>query len=565
MRDADLEMPAGQAGQADQAGREQRRGRSLRLPRRLQWPGGWRPGGRWLANRWPRGRWPDPGGFVRDPVVISVLVTTVGTIIWLTVFPRVGTDLSAQIARAGWAGRYPGSAYLFSWYGGIYPASYSLLAPYLLAATGTRQAMAVAAVVSAGLTARLLTTHRVPRPRAAALWAAVALLTQLTAGRATFLLGVTVALACLTAADRPRAPGWIRWAAVAGLAALTTLFSPVAGLFLGVAAAAVLMTGRRRAGLVIAIAAGLPLGTAALLSDGGIQPIGLQNGLPSLLAAAGVLVLVPRRWRMMRIGAAIYALGVVIVWTIPTPVGSNVERLALLLVGPVLAGMASARYRWLLAGALLAAGVWQVVQPVTDLAHGNAPPYAPQTAALVRELQALDAQTARVEAVPQYGHWESQELAATVPLARGWERQVDTVRNPLFYEGTLTPAAYYAWLRDNAVRYVAISAAVPDFAAVAEAEIVRSGQPWLVPVWRDAFWQLYRVAGALPLASPPATVTATTPAQITLRMSRAGTTVVRVRWSSLLRSTGNAAVARRGQWTSLTASRPGAYTLFARY
>src|ERR1039457_5514284 len=90
-------------------------------------------------------------------------------------FPRVGTDLSAQLARAGWASRYPGSAYLFSWYGGIYPASYSLLAPYLLGLTGTRQAMAVAAVVSAGLLALLLARHRAPRPRAAAPWVAVAM------------------------------------------------------------------------------------------------------------------------------------------------------------------------------------------------------------------------------------------------------------------------------------------------------------------------------------------------------------------------------------------------------
>ena len=55
--------------------------------------------------------------------------------------------------------------------------------------------------------------------------------------------------------------------------------------------------------------------------------------------------------------------------------------------------------------------------------------------ALVQELHVLHADTSRVEAVPQYGHWESQQLAGTVLLARGWERQLDTVRNPLFYGG----------------------------------------------------------------------------------------------------------------------------------
>jgi len=510
-------------------------------------------------------RWPGWRQLAGQPVVISVLVTVAGTVVWLTVFPRIGTDLSAQLARAGWAGRYPGAAYLFCWYGGIYPASYSILAPYLLALTGTRTAMAVAAAGSAALLTLLLARHRVPRPRAAAWWVGVAMLTELTAGRAAFLLGVTAALACLVVAGGRWPRGGGRWPAVGGLALLAGLLSPVAGLFLGVPAAAFVLTGRRREGLVIGLSAGLPLAAAAWLSDGGTQPISTRNGLPSLLAAAGVIVLLPPGWRLLRAGAAIYGLGVITVWALPTPVGSNVERLALLLIGPLLAGLASARHRWLLAGALIAAAGWQVAQPVTDLAHGNGPPDAPQTAALAAELRALDAQTARAEAVPEYGHWESQQLATVVPLARGWERQADVARNPLFYDGTLTPASYYGWLRDNAVRYVAISAASPDFAAAGEAAIVRAGQPWLIPVWRDSFWQLYRVAGTLPLASPPASVTSTTPAQITVRMSRAGTTVLRVRWSPLLRSTGGATVARRGEWTSLAARRAGTYILSASY
>jgi hypothetical protein len=495
-----------------------------------------------------------------------MLLTAAGAVLWLAVFPRVGTDLSAQLARAGWARHYPGTAYLFSWYGGIYPASYSLLAPYLFAIAGTRLAMAAGVVASAGLLALLLVRHQVPRPRLAAAWAAVALCTELTAGRATFIAGLTAALGCAVVADR--GPGGRRMLAAAALAAATCVLSPVAGLFLGVLAAAFLLTGRRTQGLVVGVAAALPLGLMALLSDGGVQPIGRQNAVPSLLAAAGVLLLVPRRWRMVRAGAVVYGLGVLVVWLVPTPVGSNVERLGELLAGPLLIGLASARPvapRLLLAFALTAVAGWQLAQPVTDLAHGNGPPYWPQTAALVRELRALRADTARLEAVPQYGHWESLELAAAAPLARGWERQVDTVRNPLFYQGILTPAKYHAWLRDNAVRYVAISAAAPDYSAVAETQVIRAGQPWLVPVWHDAFWRLYRVAGSLPLASPPGTVTGTTPAAITVRMSRAGRSIVRVRWSFLLRAAGVAAVARSGIWTALTARRPGVYSITAPY
>jgi hypothetical protein len=152
-----------------------------------------------------------------------------------------------------------------------------------------------------------------------------------------------------------------------------------------------------------------------------------------------------------------------------------------------------------------------------------------------------------------------------VPLARGWERQLDTARNPLFYSGTLTLAAYHVWLAFNAVRYVAISDAAPDSAARAEARLIRAGQPWLVPVWHDSYWRLYEVTGTLPMASPPASITAYTPATITLRMPRAGTALIRVRWSPLLRASGGATVRRSSPWTTLTARRPGTYQLTAPY
>jgi hypothetical protein len=266
----------------------------------------------------------------------------------------------------------------------------------------------------------------------------------------------------------------------------------------------------------------------------------------------------------VRAGAIIYGLGVLVAATVPTLVGSNIARLGELLAGPIIVGFGSSRRRWLFALVLAAAAVWQVAQPIADLEQGNAPPYAPQTAALVRELVALHADTARVEAVPQYGHWEAQELASVVPLARGWERQLDIERNPLFYDGVLTPEKYYAWLRANAVRYVAISTGTPDPAAVAEAATVREGQPWLVEIWHNASWRLYRVVDAISLATAPATVLSSTPAQITLRMSRAGSTIVRVHWSSLLSANG-ASLTRAGPWTRLTTRHAGTYELQGRY
>ena len=499
-----------------------------------------------------------------QPAVIAAAVTAAGALAWIIFFPRVGTDLSAALARADWASRYPGSAYLFSWFGGIHPASYSLLAPYLLAVAGTRLAMAVAAVISAVLLTLLLVRHRVPRPRAAAVWVGVALWTELSAGRAAFTLGLAAALGCVVVADVSLPGRKGRLLAASALALLCCLLSPVAAMFLGVVAAAFAVARHWAQAAVVIVAASLPLAAMALLSDGGFQPLNVQNWLPPLLTVAGMLLLIPRRWQLVRTGAIVYGLGVLLALAVPSLVGSNVARLGELLAGPLLVGLGSARHRWLLAIALSGAAVWQVAQPAADLAQGNAPAFAPHTAALVRELEALHADTARVEAVPQYGHWESDELASVVPLARGWERQVDIERNPLFYGGVLTPSAYYSWLRYNAVRYVAISAGTPDPAAVAEAATIREGQPWLVPIWHNAFWRLYRVTPATPLASPPATVTGSTPAEMTLRMSRPGTTILRVHWSPLLRAPG-AVIAQAGPWTSLTVRRAGRYLLSAPY
>lgn len=100
------------------------------------------PGSRCTAAGW---RSPACG-----PAALAALagaVALAGALIWLIALPRVGTDLSAGLTRAGWAGRYPGAGYLFAWYGGLYPAGYSPLAPYLLAASGTRTSMTIATVL----------------------------------------------------------------------------------------------------------------------------------------------------------------------------------------------------------------------------------------------------------------------------------------------------------------------------------------------------------------------------------------------------------------------------------
>jgi hypothetical protein len=191
----------------------------------------------------------------------------------------------------------------------------------------------------------LLARHRVPRARAAAVWAAVALCTELTAGRASFTVALPAAFGCVLAAGtRPRAGS--RWraraktAAVVMLVLLTSMLSPVAGLFLAVAAAALVVCGHRRQGLYMGLAAAVPLSVTLAIPGTGRQPIGIKDLLLPLIAVAAVLAGVPRQWRVIRAGAAIYAVGTLAAWLLPTAVGANADRLGELLAGPVLIGLA---------------------------------------------------------------------------------------------------------------------------------------------------------------------------------------------------------------------------------
>ena len=78
-------------------------------------------------------------------------------------------------------------------------------------------------------------------------------------------------------------------------------------------------------------------------------------------------------------------------------------------------------------------------------------------------------------------HWEATYLAEDYPLARGWHRQLDRKVNPLFYDSDhpLTPDAYRDWLRENAVRWVALPNAPLDFSATAERKLLLEGLPFL--------------------------------------------------------------------------------------
>jgi hypothetical protein len=180
--------------------------------------------------------------------------------------------------------------------------------------------------------------------------------------------------------------------------------------------------------------------------------------------------------------------------------------------------------------------------------------------------QADGSLAARVEVVPTRDHWEAAYVAPTVPLARGWERQLDIADNPIFYgQAPLTSRTYRAWLESNGARYVALADAPLDEAGVAEAALIDSGVPGLRLVWHDANWRVYDVVGGPGIVSGPARLTGMSGAYLSLRATDAGSSLVRVRWAAHWTvSSGEARLApAAGGWTKVIAPHAGPITLEA--
>jgi hypothetical protein len=499
---------------------------------------------------------------VAHPVPAAIAAAALLHLLWIALLANSGGDMAAQEAWADFAREHPDSAYNLAWYGGLHPVSYSALSPYLMAALGVRTTMVLAGTVSAGLLALLLVrSNLLRRPLVPALYGAFALAGNAVSGRATFGLGVMFGLAALAvifawpddrrpSTDRHRTARLV----VAGvLSALAAASSPVAGLFLGIAAAAMWLTGRRSA----ACAIGLPpvvivLVSAWLFPFAGEQPMDTIQLILPCLAGVFVAALTPRSWHLARIGAVLYVAAVLLVWLVPSPIGSNVIRLGLLFGGVVLVAAAyrtpqhgrpaladllgTARTLTILILAIATMSIWQVAFAANDAVHSRpTDSWTDQLEPLVNQLETRNADMGRVEVVPTRSHQEASALAPYVNLARGWNRQADAELNPIFYDDDLlTPASYGAWLDRWAVRYVVLPTGPPDYAADEEAALVDGGLPYLREVWADPYWRLYEVADPTPLAEPPAEVTSFDASEVVLSVPSPGTMLVRVPYSPWL-------------------------------
>ncbi|UNO44065.1 MFS transporter [Streptomyces sp. MST-110588] len=485
------------------------------------------------------------------PVPAALLTAAVLHVLWVFTLAHSGGDLAAQDAWAEFAARHPGLAYNLSWFGGMHPVSYSVFTPYLMALLGVRTTMVVAGTVSAGLLALILVRSRaVRRPLAPALYGVAALTCNAISGRVTYGLGQMFALGAVAVVfawprrwrTGRRAHRLARGAAAALLAALATAASPVAGLFLWVVAGALLLTKRWTAAFALALPPAVVVGPAAwLFPFSGTQPMGFISAVQPVIVSVAVYLLVPVQWRTVRVGALVYAAGVLATWAIPSQVGTNVTRLGLFFGGiALIAALPDARRgarRWVaLVLALVTATVWQGYKVGEDIVYMRpAAIWTHELTPLTDRLRALpDARQGRVEVVPVRSHREASALAPYVNLARGWNRQADVDRNPVFYDKSLSPATYHAWLKRWSVRYVVLASEAPDMAAVQEAELVAGGQPYLSEVWSDRHWKIFRVKDPVPLAEPPAMVARTDAGGLTVTVGKPGEVLIRVPYSPWL-------------------------------
>jgi hypothetical protein len=396
--------------------------------------------------------------------------------------------------------------------------------------------------------------------RAGSILFALGTLVQVAIGQLPFLMGEAFGLAALCVAQRGR---W-RWAAA--LAVCAALASPLAGAFVALAAAAWLLAAwpNHRWQLIPFFGAAMipVVGSSLLFRGQGAMPFPFKDWAFSggifLLAA----LFLPRKAQVLRIGCALYLAAFVLAFVLHTPVGGNIERLGEAFgPGVVLVALWPAR-RLLLTVVAVPLVILQWGPALSALSSNRVDPSTKQTyfTPLVRYLAAHDNPPGRVEIVPTELHWEAAYAAPSVPLARGWERQLDTADNPLFYgKVALTADSYRNWLVNNGVRFVALPDAKLDYAGKLEGQLVRRGVPELVPVWHNAHWRVFRVAGSPGIVSGPAVPVLIDGGNIRLDVTAPGPVLVRVHYNANWSvESGSACLSQGAQgWLLARATAPG--------
>jgi hypothetical protein len=528
--------------------------------------------GRFARDRPPAGAWYTRVNWWHvAPVAIAVLFA-IGYLIWQ---PRT-VDLAAHTFRADLFGEEGFTIWNGQWYGGHHTPAYSIISPPVAWLLSPPVALALAAVANAALFGPLARgAFGEQSARWGAIWFGVGSATLLFTARLPFAIGVALGLAALLALQRRH----YAWAIV--FAILSPLGSPVAGLFLTMAALAVTLgassRGQRLDGLAIAAASFIPpVFLAWAFPEGGWAPFPFSAYLPIPLFAIACLLVLPREQRVLRWGAALYGVGATVALPLETPMGGNAVRLGALFGGPLvlcaLWGKPIWRKLWiapLLAVGFVALAFWQWSPAVRDVIKYIEDPAAKSNyfEPLRQFLYTLPDQR-RIEIPFTRSHWEGAEIAPEVPLARGWLRQLDTGLHPIFYKGEINRLTYASWLADNAVRYVALPSAKPDKSSYGERALIEKGLPYLRLRWKSDDWRVYEVLLPTPIVIPQEDARIVLEQfgsdEVLLDVKQPGEAIVKVRWTPYWFAS-NACVEPDGDWTRVIADEVGFVRLSTRF
>jgi hypothetical protein len=518
----------------------------------------------------------------------AVALSSALAVLMLIWSPPVG-DLANQVFRAELFQRTGMAIWNGSWYGGHYTLNYSVLFPPLGALLGPQVVGGLSVVSSSYLFDRLVRDHWGEPARWATLWFAAGVITLLADGQLTFALGVAFGLASVRCLQ-------VRRPVLAVLAAACCpLASPVAGAFLAGIALAASWEGGTRSGW-----RGIRLNRAALAAGGvalfltlapnlafpepGTFPFVWSSFVAIPAWCAGALVLTwsvrgeERQLRRIILG---YAVASTAIFLMPNALGGNAVRLGALFGGPVLAAvLLSRRPRstlppWLfytvLAATMIGSLYWQFTASVTQIARsvGDPSTSAAYFHPAAHWLRAHGAEGERIEVPSTANHWEAAYLAPNFDLARGWERQLDTARDDIFYdEGQLTNRTYGTWLRDNAITYVALPDAPLDYSSVAERHLILANPSYLKLRFTSEHWRIYQVRNPKPLVTSldggRAKTISVGREGFALDVTKPGLFLVRVNftpyWSI---SRGSGCLLRGGDWTLARTAHTGIFSVDA--
>jgi hypothetical protein len=266
-------------------------------------------------------------------------------------------------------------------------------------------------------------------------------------------------------------------------------------------------------------------------ADGGDMTFPTESFARAVTASVLVIVLLPMRHNVIRLGAVLNLAIVVVAAVVDSPIGSNAERLGLIFAIPIVAAFVEWR-TWIAAGVVIASLIAQ--PPVTSEVYRLAGVPATHDSyyePLVTAIRRHAPLTGRVEVPEINGHWDAALLAKHVPLARGWLRQVDKKLNDdVFFKLPPTESTYRRWLTTNAVQYVAVPDAKLTPYGRRERALVQGGLPYLHRIWQNERWTLYAVTGATPIVGAPAKLVSTDAARIVVTAPRNTTVRIRIRW-----------------------------------